>query len=284
MPVSAHCVVRGEIARAQRIVEGQNHEIDEAVRAALHAIRVDEAEPGPGERRRQGPGIDMDLPGERQPVPRPDRPDAHRIRTDQHGAGAGEKCWRDGRVRHAGEDSRRVPAGTRSVRHPRAQQYGGQPHQQQLLRVGDAGSRTATADRSSNSNRTASRRRHVQRSAFPLGRVGETGSDIVTAQLGKLLQELILGRAAGRIFEHVTDRDSRASNTRLSKPDSWANRDPFKALHQTKPTPVNSAGNPSGRSKLQAGAHSTGRDCPPLPTRAATLRSPARPPDCRALV
>ena len=60
MPVSAHCVVRGEIARAQRIVEGQNHEIDEAVCAALHAIRVDGRNPdlasvGVKGRHRHGP-------------------------------------------------------------------------------------------------------------------------------------------------------------------------------------------------------------------------------------
>ena len=95
---------------------------------------------------------------------------------------------------------------------------------------------------SSKSSRMASRRRHVQRSAFPLGGVGEAGSDIVTAQLGELLQELILGRAAGQILEYITNRDPRASNTRLSKPHRRFNRDPIKALHQTKPTPVELGG------------------------------------------
>ncbi|MYN65368.1 MAG: hypothetical protein F4X11_10115 [Acidobacteria bacterium] len=58
-----------------------------------------------------------------------------------HEPGRGTRCSGAAggvqRPRGRREASRRVPAGTRSVRHPRAQQYGGRPHQQQLLRVGD---------------------------------------------------------------------------------------------------------------------------------------------------
>ncbi len=91
---------------------------------------------------------------------------------------------------------------------------------------------------SSNSSRTGSRGRNVQRSAFPFGSVSQTGSDIVAAQLGELRQKLILGRAAGQVLEYVTDRDPRTSNARLAEPDSRVNRDPIKALHWTKRTPV----------------------------------------------
>ena len=58
-----------------------------------------------------------------------------------HEPGRGTRCSGAAggvqRPRGRREAPRRVPARTRSVRHPRAQQYGGQPHQQQLLRVGD---------------------------------------------------------------------------------------------------------------------------------------------------
>lgn len=109
---------------------------------------------------------------------------------------------------------------------------------------------------SSNSNRTASRRRNVQRSALPFCRVSQAGSDIIAAQLGELRQKLILGSAAGQVLKYVTDCNPRTPNARLAESDGWVNRDSIKALHQTKPTPVDSAGNPSGPSKLQAGAHS----------------------------
>ena len=84
---------------------------------------------------------------------------------------------------------------------------------------------------SSNRNRTASRRRNVQRSAFPFSRVSQAGSDIVAAQLGELRQKLLLGSTAGQVLEYVTDCNPRTSNARLAEPDGRVNRDSIKALH-----------------------------------------------------
>ena len=106
------------------------------------------------------------------------------------------------------------------------------------------------------------RRRNVQRSAFPFGRVSQAGSDIVAAQLGELHQELILGSAAGQVLKYVTDCNPRTSNARLAESDGRVNRDPIKALHWTKRTPVGLRGQsrrilPAPGEAAQARTHPT---------------------------
>ena len=58
--------------------------IDDAVRAALDAVRVEGGRIDLSRAGAHGSGVDLDLPGERQSLPGPDRPDAGGAGTDQH--------------------------------------------------------------------------------------------------------------------------------------------------------------------------------------------------------
>ena len=105
------------------------------------------------------------------------------------------------------------------------------------LTCSDSGNRSpkrstsASDNGSSKSSRTASRRRNALRPTFPLGSVGQAGSNVVARQLRKLLQELFLRGAAGQIPEHIANGDTGASDTRLPESHRWVETDAIEERH-----------------------------------------------------
>jgi len=73
----------------------------------------------------------------------------------------------------------------------------------------------------------------AQRPTLPLCRVGQARSDVVTGQLRKIPKNVILGHAASKIPEHVSDRDAGAPYAGLAKPHFRIDRDTFQRTHRT---------------------------------------------------
>ena len=74
--------------------------------------------------------------------------------------------------------------------------------------------------------------RNTERAAFALGRVRQTGLDVVARDLRKLRQHLILRHTASQVSENVAHRDSGSTDAWLAEPDGRIDADAVKTAHR----------------------------------------------------
>jgi hypothetical protein len=75
------------------------------------------------------------------------------------------------------------------------------------------------------------RRWNARAAALALGGVGETRPYVLLRQLRKISQQVRLGHPARQVSEHIANRNPCPSDTWLSEPHCWIDRDAFKKGH-----------------------------------------------------
>jgi len=66
------------------------------------------------------------------------------------------------------------------------------------------------------SRRTAVSSHGDRNPSFAIRRIGKTGPNVFLRQIGKLLQDLLMGHSCGKIIQHVVDGHAQATDARFS--------------------------------------------------------------------